>query len=426
MDTGPTTNTTRRWWPWQVCVFLLFATALSYLDRQALSVVAPLVSRELSLDNAELGLLLSAFFYSYAVMHLFVGWILDRYNIRVTYALFVALWSLAQIASGLARGFGGLFTARLFLGTFETAGQTGAARIIARILPGRDRAFANGIMMSGGSLGAMVAGPLMIWLANSVGWRVGFMLLGGVGLVWAAAWLAWFRPSREVLYGARRDRHELPDEDRWGVILRSPKFWACVAGAAFTIPIIHVTSSWVPTYFVQRWGLSLSTGLEVYLFFIYLGSDLGFMGGGALVSLLSRRGLGVAAARKAVMALAAGLMLAAALVPVMPSAPAAVAMIFLLNTGRAAWGAIFLAFNQDIAPGRVGMVAGIMGCVGSLAGALLVWLIGVISKASGFGLPFVMIAGLAAAGLLPVLLVRWESEEGADLPGFKEKAIVKG
>jgi sugar phosphate permease len=78
-------------WPWKVCLFLLTATALIYLDRQALSVVTPLLRAELRLDNAQLGSLLAAFFWTYALMHIFVGWILDRFNIRITYGLFVGL-----------------------------------------------------------------------------------------------------------------------------------------------------------------------------------------------------------------------------------------------------------------------------------------------------------------------------------------------
>lgn len=77
---------------------------------------------ELSLDNARLGLLLSAFFWSYALMHLVVGRPLDRFNLRLVYPLFVGLWSMAQIGCGLARGFRSLFVARLFLGAFEAAG----------------------------------------------------------------------------------------------------------------------------------------------------------------------------------------------------------------------------------------------------------------------------------------------------------------
>jgi ACS family hexuronate transporter-like MFS transporter len=393
------------WWPWKVCLFLLTATALSYLDRLALPVVAPAVQRELSLDNEQLGRLLSAFLITYAAVHIPVGWILDRFNIRVTYGLFVALWSVAQIGCGLAGSFYGLFTGRLFLGAFETAGQTGAARIIARILPSRDRAFANGIMMSGGSLGAIVAPWLMIWLANQFGWRTGFVVLGAVGLLWAAAWIAWFQPSAEVLYGPRK--RSMEPKDRWQAIIRNPQFWSCAGGALFTIPIIHIASSWMPTYLAQEWKLSVGPALSLCLFLIYLGLDVGFMGGGALVRYFISRGHNVAAARKLVMGLSALVMLVAVAVPLAPSLPIVVLLVFLLNVGRASWGALFLAFNQEIAPGRVGTIAGTMGSIGALSGAVLVWLIGVVSKTSGFDTPFFVLGLLVIAGTLPVLWVDW-------------------
>jgi ACS family hexuronate transporter-like MFS transporter len=408
---APVPVTASRAWPWKVCVFLLFATGLSYLDRQALSVVAPVVAGELGLDNAGLGLLLSAFFYAYSAMHIPVGYILDRFNIRRTYALFVALWSISQMLAGLTRGLGELWGARFALGAFETAGQTGAARIIARILPARDRAFANGLMMSGGSLGAIVAPVLMIWLANTVGWRVGFIILGALGLVWALGFYLWFRPPADVLYG--KPAEEASEADRMSNLWRNPRMWACIAGAAFCIPVLHVSASWIPTFLVQQWKLPVSTALSGYLFLVYLGLDFGFIGGGALVSWLTRRGLTVAAARRRVMMLSAVLMCAAVMVPVAPSLAAAVACVFTLNLGRAAWGAIFLAFNQDIAPGRVGFVAGTMGCVGAFAGALLVWFFGVISKSAGFTIPFFVLGGLAVLGTTIVLLANWEEQRHA-------------
>ena len=400
-------------WQWKLCGFLLMATALSYLDRQALSVVAPVVAGELKLDNEQLGRLLSAFFYAYAAMHIAVGWILDRYNIRVTYGLFVALWSGSQILAGFARGFGELFVCRLLLGAFETAGQTGAARIIARTLPPRERTFANGLMMSGGSIGAILAPVLMIFLANRYGWRFGFIVLGSLGLIWAAAWLMWFRPKAEVLAGTS-NRATLSEADQIGVIFRNRKFWACVAGAACTIPIIHISSAWMPTYFMQQWGLKVSGTLSGYLLIVYAGLDIGFIGGGAAVSWLISRGWSVARARVRMMCVSAAVMLAIGLVPFAPGVGFAIAGIFLLNVGRACWGALFLAFNQDIAPGRVGLVAGIMGCIGSLMGALLVWLIGWVTKTRGFDGPFWMIAVLVVAGTIPMALAGWDEQKTED------------
>jgi hypothetical protein len=109
----------------------------------------------------------------------------------------------------------------------------------------------------------------------------------------------------------------------------------------------------------------------------------------------------------------AAVMLAIGFVPLAPSVAFAIAGIFLLNAGRACWGALFLAFNQDIAPGRVSLVAGIMGCIGSFMGALLVWLIGWVTKTSGFEGPFWMIAALVVAGTIPVALAGWE-DAGAE------------
>jgi len=395
-------------WPWKVCGFLLCATALSYLDRQALSVAAPLVSKELGMDNRQLGLLLSAFFYTYAGMHLVVGYFLDRYNIRVVYGLFVGCWSLAQMASGFSRGFWELFTARLFLGTFEAAGQTGAARIIARIVPAKDRSFANGIMMSGGSLGAVIAPVLVLGLSQSIGWRGAFVVLGLIGLAWAGAWFWWFRPGPEVLYGKAGE-----EKTDWGRILRKPQFWACVGAAAFGVPIIHIASSWMPTFLVQQWKLTLGGDLSGSLFVIYLGLDAGFVGGGFLIRRLVQRGSGLMAARRGVLLLAAGMMLISVMVPFAANVRWAVAGIFAMNVGRACWGAIFLTYNQEIAPGRVGMVAGIMGSIGAFAGAVMVWLIGNVSQQSGFDSAFYGIGLLVVLGTLPLLLVRWEERHDA-------------
>jgi ACS family hexuronate transporter-like MFS transporter len=380
--------------PWRTCAFLLLATLLSYLDRQALSVLAPRVRDDLALDNAQLGLLLSAFFWAYGTAHLFVGFVLDRGAIRVIYAAVVAAWSVCQMLGGLVAGFAGLFAARFLLGVFEAGAQPGAARIIAASVPPRDRAFANGLAMSGGSLGALLAAPVMFALANRVGWRLGFVVLGAAGLLWTGAWLLWARPAPAAATPGGAPTLREP----WRRILRDRRFWYSAAGAATTIPILHVLGSWVPTYLAQTWGVPLGAGLGLSLVFVYLGLDVGFLGGGAVVSALVRRGRAVVPARKLVMAAAGALTALAALLPLAPSLPVAVALLALVSVGRAAWGAIFLSFNQDLAPGRVAGVAGVCGAIGSYAGAALIWAIGAVSGRAGFAIPFLAVAALGVAG----------------------------
>lgn len=398
-----------RLWPWLVCVLLLFATLISYLDRQSFSVVGPVVRDDLRIDNEKLGMVLSAFYLSYGLMHLFVGWFLDRFNIRITYAIFVALWSLAQMATGLSRTFGGLYACRFALGVFEAAGQTGAARIISRIIPQKDRTLANSIMMSGGSLGAILAPPMMIWLNHTVGWRAGFAILGGIGLVWVGVWLAWFRPPAEVVAGSTTASRTAARADQWGAILRDRRFWGCVAGAAFGIPIIHISGAWLPTYFVQTWGLSLNTDLALYLILIYVGADVSLLSTGVIISLLTRRGIPPGRAKKYVLLVAGLLMATVGFVAAAPTVMIAVLLVLALNVGRMAFGSIFLSFNQEIAPGRVATIAGIMGAIGAFSGSFMVYLIGVLSEHGGFALPFALVAGLGVLGTIALLVTDWDT-----------------
>lgn len=400
----------QRRWPWLVCLVLMFATLISYLDRQSFSVMGPVIQKELQIDNQRLGTILSAFYLSYGIMHLFVGWFLDRFDIRVTYAAFVGLWSLAQMATGVMSGFTALYSCRFALGVFEAAGQTGAARIISRIIPSRDRTLANGIMMSGSSLGAVLAPIVMIYLNETVGWRTGFIILGGIGLVWVAFWLVWFRPPPHVLGGRAAKRDAKPPEP-WRVILRDSRFWACTVGAAFAIPIIHISGAWLPTYFVQTWGLKLSTDLAVYLTAIYIAADVSLISTGLIVSALVRRGCPTGRARKYILVVAGLMMVAVGFVFRAPTVLTAVALVLLLNMGRAAFGSIFLSFNQEIAHGRVATIAGLMGAIGSFSGSLMVYLIGRFTTQSGFGVPFVVIAVFGAIGTIALLVTDWDRAE---------------
>lgn len=402
----------KRRWPWLVCVILLFATLISYLDRQSFSVMGPVVREDLGLDNERLGVVLSAFYLAYGLMHLFVGFFLDRFDIRRTYAAFVALWSLAQLATGLARDFASLYACRFGLGIFEAAGQTGAARVISRIIPAKDRTLANGIMMSGGSLGAILAPPVIIGLHHTVGWRVGFVILGLVGLAWVAVWLHWFRPPPEVLGGrAEREakgRREIPPEDRWPAILRNGRFWACAVGAMFGIPIIHVAGAWLPTYFVQSWGLELKTDLAVFLIVIYLAFDLSLLASGFYISRAVGGGKPVGRAKKEVLVVAGLLMGSVAMIGWAPKVGVAVALMFLMNLGRAAFGSIFLSFNQEIAPSRVATIAGIMGAIGAFSGGGIVYLVGLITAEGGFSVPFLILGACGILGTIPLLLTDWD------------------
>jgi sugar phosphate permease len=395
-------------WPWLVCVVLMLATFLSYIDRNAFGVVAPEIQEEFTWDNKTMGNLFSAFFWAYGIMHLFVGFFLDRYNIRYTYGIFVFLWSLSQILIGFARSFAGIFICRFSLGVFESAAQPGGARIIARIIPRKDRTMANSILISGGSIAASFAPFVVIALNSWIGWRYAFVFLGLLGIIWAIFWMSWFKPDESVLKGTVDGKKEFTEEDKWSSIFRNGKFWACIAGAVLVIPIIHIVYSWITLYFVQTWNLDLKVDLAVYLLLAGLGFELGLYTTGGIVSFFSRRGIAVGKLRKIVLVFAAICMLAISFLSKSPTPMFAVFLFFLLNIGRAAFGTIFLSFNQEISKARVGFIAGLMGALGSFSGAAMISLIGNISQGGNFSLTFLLVGIMGMLGCLPFLFVNWD------------------
>jgi hypothetical protein len=198
--------------------------------------------------------------------------------------------------------------------------------------------------------------------------------------------------------------------DSWKIILRNPKFWVCVSGALFTIPIIHILGAWLPTYFVQQWHMKLNVDLAIYITLIYIGFDLSMIGTGFIIKSLCSKGIGPGKARKYVLVFAALCMGVIGLISKSPTPLVAVGFAFLLNVGRAAFGSIFLSFNQEISAARVGAISGIMGGIGALSGTFFVFLIGVISKSGGFTVPFYIISILSVAGTLPLLMINWDKQ----------------
>src|SRR5712692_9624337 len=146
---------------WRLCLLLFLATTLNYLDRQTLSILAPVLQKEMHLGNEALGWLFGVFYYVYTFSLFAAGPILDRSNLRWAFTFAVLLWSLVSVLTGLANGFAALLIFRLALGLVEAANWPAAIRVVARILEPRERALGNGIFTSGTSIAALVAPGLI-------------------------------------------------------------------------------------------------------------------------------------------------------------------------------------------------------------------------------------------------------------------------
>ncbi|HEX8199877.1 MAG TPA: MFS transporter [Isosphaeraceae bacterium] len=210
-------------WAWGLCWLLFACTILNYMDRQAVAVVGERVANEFQIRFEELGWVIAAFQLSYALFQVPAGYLADRWNIRWTYAGAVVWWSLAAIGVASAPTLGLLMVFRALLGFGESFNWPCALRVTAQVLPPADRSLGNGIFNSGAAVGAvltpLVVAPMTVWFGS---WRVAFIVVGALGFVWVAMWLALTGGERKLLLATRSAQLGEPVGDWGGTEVRLP------------------------------------------------------------------------------------------------------------------------------------------------------------------------------------------------------------
>ncbi|MEZ5398369.1 MAG: MFS transporter [Bryobacteraceae bacterium] len=382
---------------WGLCLMMMAATTLIYLDRQALSLLAPVIQEELGIDNRGLGWVFSAFYYAYTGAQFAVGLLLDRLSLRWMYGGAVLAWAAASTLTGAARSFGMLVAFRIVLAIVESGNWPGAMRIVARALPPQDRALGNGIFTSGTSVGALIAPAMVIGVSSAVGWRWSFVALGLAGAVWFAAWV-WFTRG-PALGSVWRTQ---PGESRgaggiaaYAALVRLPQFWRVFAITILVNPILYFFLNWLPVYYKQQHGIGQGARLAKILTATFLGLDLGYLACGATILLLTRRGWTLRTARRAVLLTASVLLAGIAAAPAAGSLNATVAIIVAAVFATGVWISMYLTLAQEVSPASVSTAAGLLGGSGAFAGALLMGAVGVVTQATGsFALPFYAVAAM--------------------------------
>jgi ACS family glucarate transporter-like MFS transporter len=253
-----------------VAALMWLAIAINYIDRTVLSAAAPHLSKELSIPADEMGFILSAFFWSYALLQIPAGWFADRFGQKIGLGVSVALWSVATSATGLATGFFSLFAMRLGLGVGEAGAYPSNAGITSKWFPDRERGTVSGLFDSASKFGGAVAMPLIVWLIAMVGWRMTFVAIGAMGVVWAIVWFWFFSETPEThrainpaeveyIRGGQALKHGANKTIamKWYELLRYRNIWAMCLGF-FTINYIsYFFITWLPTYLVKQKGMGM-------------------------------------------------------------------------------------------------------------------------------------------------------------------------
>ncbi len=336
---------------------------INYIDRQALSILAPRIQGELSISQTEYARIVQCFLLAYTVTHLLGGRLVDRVGARVAETAFVLWWSVANMLTCLASGFYSLAVSRTLLGLGEPGHYSASGKAIAEWFAPKERGLAVGMLTMGGTLGAAVAMPLLARLATDYGWRMAFVLTGAMGLLPAAVWY-W-------LYGAGPSPQASAPERRaapWRELLQQPTLWRLMVARMLTDPLWYFYLFWFPKFLQEARGFTLlEVGATAWV--VYVAADLGSLAGGWLSGRLIAGGLEPGRARLLVMAGAAALLSLNFLLPMMPGRRGVLAMASLFCFCEMVWMTNCVVLQIDWFPSAyVGSVAGTIGAGGSLGG----------------------------------------------------------
>ena len=329
--------------------------------------LAPTVTAELGMSNADYGRAVSAFTLAYCVMFAVGGRLIDRLGTRIGLGLSVAFWSLASALHATARTSSQLALFRFLLGVGEGACFPGVARGVLESFPERQRALAMGITTTGASaIGAVLAPPVIAWLALATGWRAAFLATGLLGALWTLSWFPGY-PTQPTPPTPGRS----PDRSgpwAWGRLLRLRAVWGLVLTRFLLDPVFYIYMFWIPQYLHLERGASLSEiGRLAWIPFLTLGVSSCL--GGALSDWLVRRGWPLVRARKVVMGTAALLTPVSILALWAPTSLMAVLLLGVLLLAHGFWMTNYMALTADLFPATtVASVVGLAGMAGGLAG----------------------------------------------------------
>src|SRR2546421_663826 len=396
-----------RWW---IVGLIFLATLVNYIDRLTISVLAPVITRDLGLTNTEFGGILTWFLLAYTISQGLSGKLYDRIGTKRGFVCSIVLWSIAAIAHAFARGLASLSAFRFVLGFGEAGNWPGAAKTVAEWFPIRERAFGMAIFNSGAAIGSVVAPPLIVWLSLTYGWRTTFIVTGSLGFVWLVLWLVFYeRPDHHKwLSGAERElirEGQQPNDESlareqnaqlgWSELLRYRQVWAIVLSRFLTDPVWWLYISWLPKYLADARGFSL-VKIGLFAWVPYVAADAGSLSGGWLSGYLIARGWSVDRSRKLVIAIAACLMPAGILAAFAHDAMVALVLIGVVLFGFQVWINNVQTLPSDFFPDKaVASVAGLGGTGAGIGSMIFVFGTGWVVDHFSY-VPVLVVAGLLA------------------------------
>lgn len=378
---------------WCILALMVVSVAINYIDRGNLSTAAPLLKADMAITPAQLGVLLSAFFWTYALLQVASGSLVDRYDAQWVMAIGFFVWSMATAATGLARSFGAVLLFRLLLGIGESVAYPCYSKILAAYFSEHQRGLANGLIDAGTKLGpalGMLTGGMLM---ARYGWRPVFIVLGLGSLLWLPAWFKWMPCGRDPEETATNQSPGFID------ILSQRSFWATFAGHFCGNYFWYFLLTWLPYYLVRERGFSMDV-MAVISAVAYCVTALATTMTGWLADRLIAAGSSPIRVRKACAAIGLGFTTAVVGVVFVRSSAGAMAILMFSCLSYGVFACNHWAISQTIAgPLAVGKWSGMQNCLANMAGVAAPAITGlVVGKTGHFFWTFAVSAGVVLTG----------------------------
>lgn len=405
---------------WFMLSLLLIATIINYIDRVNISIAAPFMAKDLGLDKIEMGLIFSAFAWTYALALVPAGFIADRFGSRFTYGVSLISWSAVTVCQGFASGFASLFGLRLAVGAMEAPAFPANSRAVTVWFPARERGLASSIYVCGQYLGTALFTGALLWLATTFDWRHVFYSTGALGIVFGVLWLYLYR---DPLNCKKVSKEELTYIEAGGGLVKSSQertrfnwrqiaelfsyrqIWAICIGKFASTSALYFFLTWFPTYLIEERKLTMIKA-GIFAVMPFVGATVGILLAGIVSDLLIRRGYSMSFARKLPLVIGSMLGMSIVLVNFTDSNMICIAVLtvafFAQGIASSSWAAV-----SEVAPKElIGLTGGITSLAANIGGIVTPIVIGAIVHATGsFAWAFWFIGAVALIGTLSYSLL---------------------
>lgn len=394
---APSDGSARR--RWTILTILVLVTVVNFIDRQTLSILAPVLRQALHLSNEEYGRIVSVFQFGMLSGEFPMGYLMDRWGARLGLSFAVLWWSGATGAQIFARNGIDFGLFRFWMGTGECGNYSGGVKTLTRLFPRKDRTLALGIFNSGSMVGSTVAVPIIVYLLRHYGFRVAFLVPALAGVLWVPLW--WFAYGKE----AKEQKAAYNSSVSLPQMLRSSESWAIMAMRFFIGPVMQFYWYWIPSYLVEVRHMSMTQLGWLGWIPFFLGS-VGGVAGGWAAGLLHRKGVSTVNVRRILMYTGSILCMASMLVPLQHFAAAAIMLIAVAIFADNFVSANMFGAVTDLYPEeQVGRATGLTGVAGGLSGLLFPLLTGWVVDRGSYAPVFIMVGMMPLIGSIAVFLI---------------------